>query len=132
MDGERWRAEQRRLREALATAARFGGLAHEQIALAEPMASIVVVGSSHRELLERCLRQLLDQDYPNYEVLLVADEDVARQVLRNASAEDIVKGAGTSAAGSSHARNHGMHHARGEIVAFIDAIGFAHATWLSH
>jgi GT2 family glycosyltransferase len=100
----------------------------------DPLATVIVIGSSHGEVLERCLRQLLDQDYAAYEVLLVCDGDEgpARELIRGATAERVVRVLDAPAGrGRSHACNIGLRHARGEVVVFIDADGFAHHSWLS-
>jgi GT2 family glycosyltransferase len=99
------------------------------------LASVIVVCWNSGEVLGRCLDQLFEQDYRNYEVIVVDDgsDDDTLEVAEAAQARGeltIVRSARNR--GCPHARNLGLGHARGEIVAFIDADGFATRSWLSH
>jgi GT2 family glycosyltransferase len=135
MDAERWRAEQRNLRKALrsqrgpAEGAGSVGLRPGAV----PLASVIVVCWNAADVLGRCLAQLLDQDYPDYEIIVVDDgsEDstlqVAERTLGSARAT-ILRSPGNR--GCPHARNLGLRQASGEIIAFIDADGFAAPSWL--
>jgi GT2 family glycosyltransferase len=94
--------------------------------------TVIVVCWNSAEVIGRCLRALLEQEYGSYEIVVVDDgsEDQTRAV-----AERELAGRGTVVAspvngGCPHARNLGLEHARGEIVAFIDADGFATPSWL--
>jgi GT2 family glycosyltransferase len=99
-----------------------------------PLVSVVVVCWNAAEVLGRCLDHLFAQDYPNYEVIVVDDgsEDTTEQVAQKAARQGELK---IVRSGRNHgcpsARNLGLRHAAGEIVAFIDADGFADARWLS-
>jgi GT2 family glycosyltransferase len=162
MDADRWRAEQRKVRELLRS--RTGGqaqstasstddpaapadgstpLVDDRIPLVDrraPLASVIVVCWNAAAVLERCLDRLLEQDYPNYEVIVVddgSDDDtpaVAGGVSSRApragetGAITVLRSAGNR--GVTHGRNLGLENARGEIVAFIDADGFAAPDWL--
>ena len=99
-----------------------------------PLASVIVVCFNSQDTLARCLKQLLDQDHPNYEVIVVDDgsTDDTAAVAEAASSEGPLKLVrGTRNRGCPAARNLGLREARGEIVAFIDADGFAAPDWLS-
>jgi GT2 family glycosyltransferase len=137
MDAQRWRAEQRRLREALRP--RRGRSAGEErnadtaVAAGCALVTVVVVCWNSADVIGRCLRALLEQEYGSYEIVVVDDgsEDETRAVAER----ELAGGSGTVVAspvnrGCPHARNLGLQHARGEIVAFIDADGFATPSWL--
>jgi GT2 family glycosyltransferase len=139
MDAQRWRAEQRNLREAMRPGRRpEGGERHTDpaasaAAAAFALVTVVVVCWNSADVLGRCLRQLLEQDYVNYEIVVVDDgsEDQTRAVAER----ELGGGSGTVLSspvnrGCPHARNLGLRHAKGEIVAFIDADGFAAPSWL--
>ncbi len=140
MDGRQWTADQRRLREALRTRGRRQEGEEKNKDQAAPAAvescvgvTVIVVCWNSAEVIGRCLRALLEQDYPNYEIVVVDDgsEDQTRAVAER----ELAGGRGTVVAspanrGCPHARNLGLGHARGEIVAFIDADGFATPSWL--
>jgi hypothetical protein len=68
MDTQRWLVEQRKRRAALRSrqdTSRASGF--------EPWVSVVVIAWNAERVLGRCLKQLLDQDYPNYEIIVVDD-----------------------------------------------------------
>ncbi len=100
-----------------------------------PLVSVIVVCWNSAEVLGRCLDQLFGQDYTNYEIVVVDDgsQDDTLQVAERSSARGeltIVRSPRNR--GCPHARNLGLRHAKGEIVAFIDADGYAAPSWLRH
>jgi GT2 family glycosyltransferase len=102
---------------------------------ASPRASVIVVCWNSAGVLERCLDQLLAQDYGDYEVIVVDDgsEDETREVAEAALGSGKVTIVRSPLnRGCPHARNLGLRHARGQIIAFIDADGFARPSWLRH
>ena len=99
-----------------------------------PLASVIVVCFNSQSTLDRCLRHLFDQDHPNYEVIVVDDgsTDGTAAVAEAASSEAPLKLVRAKRnRGCPAARNLGLLEAQGEIVAFIDADGFATPDWLS-
>ena len=98
-----------------------------------PTASVIVVAWNSADVLGRCLDQLLRQDYPNYEIVVVDDgsDDGTLAVAEGASPSGEVRIVRSPAnRGCPHARNLGLREAEGEIVAFVDADGFAAPDWL--
>ncbi len=103
--------------------------------VAMPLASVIVVCWNAADVLGRCLDQLFAQDHANYEIVVVDDgsDDNTLQVAERASTRGeltIVRSPRNR--GCPHARNLGLRHAKGEIVAFIDADGYATPSWLRH
>jgi GT2 family glycosyltransferase len=100
-----------------------------------PLASVIVVCWNSAAVLGRCLDQLLAQDYPNYEVVVVDDgsEDETAEIAQRAAAASARMRLVRSAVnrGCPHARNLGLREARGEVIAFVDADGYAAVDWLS-
>jgi GT2 family glycosyltransferase len=98
-----------------------------------PRVSLIVVCWNSADTLGRCLDQLLAQDYPDYEVIVVDDGSddetlvVAESKLVHGDLQ-IVRSRRNR--GCPHARNLGLSRANGEIVAFVDADGFAACDWL--
>ncbi|HTW42733.1 MAG TPA: glycosyltransferase family 2 protein [Solirubrobacteraceae bacterium] len=137
MDSQRWTAEQRKLRE-LMRSQRHGhdrGARLAGAAAASPLASVIVVCWNSADVLGRCLDQLLAQDYANYELVVVDDgsQDDTLAIARRAAARGAVHVVRSPLnCGCPHARNLGLERARGEIVAFVDADGFAAVDWLSN
>jgi len=98
-----------------------------------PTASVIVVCWNSAEVLGRCLDQLVAQDYANYEIVVVDDgsDDDTLKVAESASSRGEVRIVRSPAnRGCPHARNLGLREAEGEIVAFVDADGFAAPDWL--
>jgi GT2 family glycosyltransferase len=100
-----------------------------------PLATVIVVCWNSADVIERCLSQLLAQDYEHYEIVLVDDGSLDETV-------EVAEGSLSSGKltivrsplnrGCPHARNLGLKHANGEVIAFIDADGFAAPGWLRH
>jgi GT2 family glycosyltransferase len=144
MDAERFRDEQRALRELVGRRRRGAGDGERPLAPPDagagtpieggPFVSVIVVCWNAAEVLGRCLEQLLAQDYANREIVVVDDgsSDGTFEVAERASARaplTLVRSERNR--GCPAARNLGLRHAGGEIVAFIDADGFADRRWLS-
>jgi GT2 family glycosyltransferase len=131
MDAEHWRDDQRRLREALRERP---GSAEVPDRRDRPLVSVIVVAWNAADVLGRCLDCLFAQDYANREIVVVddgSDDDtvaVAERALTRGSLA-LVRGDGNR--GCPAARNLGLRHAGGEIVAFVDADGFADPRWLT-
>jgi GT2 family glycosyltransferase len=95
--------------------------------------SVIVVCWNAAQVLGRCLDQLLAQDYPDYEIIVIddgsSDETLAVAEAARGRGEVTVVSSPRNR-GCPHARNLGLARAGGEIVAFVDADGFAAADWL--
>jgi GT2 family glycosyltransferase len=96
---------------------------------------VIVVCWNAEAVLGRCLRQLGDQDYPAYEVIVVddasSDGTLAVAEAARASGLELQIVRSERNRGCPGARNLGLRQARGELVGFIDADGFAAPDWLS-
>ncbi|MCY4506277.1 MAG: glycosyltransferase, partial [Acidobacteria bacterium] len=96
-----------------------------------PKISVVVCAYNEAATIDECLTSIENLSYPDYEIILVNDGsrdatgDIAR---RHASVEllDIPNG------GLSAARNVGLEHATGEIVAYTDGDVRVDPDWLTH
>jgi GT2 family glycosyltransferase len=136
MDAERWRTDERDLREAVGSARRKSeGSGRPAPADAPaPLVSVIVVCWNSAEVLGGCLDCLLAQEYANYEVVVVDDgsqDDTLAVAGRYTSPDSNLRTVRSPHnRGCPAARNLGLEHARGEIVAFIDADGFAASSWL--
>jgi glycosyltransferase involved in cell wall biosynthesis len=97
-----------------------------------PFVSVIVPVWNAADTLAGCLQALGRQDYPNdrYEVIVVDNGSTDRTV-------DVARGyvfvtlLHELEAGSYRARNLGLRHARGTLVAFTDADCIPSPTWLS-
>jgi len=95
-----------------------------------PRVSVVVCAYNAEETIADCLSALERQTYPDYEIILVNDGSsdgtgaIARRFAR-------VRTIDTPNGGLSAARNVGLEHAGGEIVAYTDADTRADRDWLT-
>lgn len=136
VDTERWRDAQRRSRQMVRDRRRASqpvGAAKDHGAQA-PLASVIVVCWNSAKVLGRCIEQLFAQDYPNYEVIVVDDgsQDETAEIAQRAATGGRLKLVRSAVnGGCPHARNLGLREARGEVIAFVDADGYAARDWLS-
>jgi cellulose synthase/poly-beta-1,6-N-acetylglucosamine synthase-like glycosyltransferase len=88
----------------------------------KPQVSLVIVSRGRPDDLKRVLTSLRFQTYPNFEVIVVADQDPK---------DTRVKFIKFDQANISTARNIGIENAAGSIVAFCDDDAIPEPKWLS-
>lgn len=97
-----------------------------------PFVSIVVPVLNGEETITACLESVLRQDYPadRREILVVdnGSTDRTAEIIRRYPVRYLKE----AVRGSGSARNRGVAHARGELVAFLDADCVARPGWLRH
>jgi GT2 family glycosyltransferase len=97
------------------------------------LVSVIVVCWNAADVLGRCLDQLFAQDYANREIIVVddgSDDDTLAVAEKAAGRGEVTLVRSPRNRGCPSARNLGLRHATGEIIAFIDADGFATPQWL--
>jgi glycosyltransferase involved in cell wall biosynthesis len=106
-----------------------------------PLISIVIAGKNERDTIERCITSVFDQSYPNFEAIYVDSNSIDGTFeialrLQNVSnnyrncKRYLPVSVDTSSPGSG--RNHGVKHARGDIIAFVDADCIPERSWLEN
>jgi len=91
--------------------------------------SVIVVTRNRAKDLDRCLKSLTTQDYPNFEVIVVDGHSIDNTYeLAKKYRAKIIQQDGI---GRCNARNCGLKVASGEIVAFLDDDCRAHPSWIS-
>src|SRR6266446_2916282 len=99
-----------------------------------PRASVIVAAYNAQATLSECLESLLQLDYPHshLEVLCVdnASTDATARIL--ARYDGRVRTLREPRRGPAAARNTGVRHASGEVVAFTDADCVVERVWLRH
>lgn len=83
-------------------------------------ATVIIPAYNSGSSIERCLGSLLNQDYPNIEVILVDDcstDDTS--ALASAMGVKIISNSRNYGAG--HSRNVGVEHASSDIIIFMDS-----------
>jgi GT2 family glycosyltransferase len=95
-----------------------------------PPISVVVCSYNGSGTIGECLDHLSTLNYPNYEIIVV-DDGSTDDTAEIAQCHD-VRLIRTENRGLSAARNTGMQHARGEIVAYIDDDAYPDEDWLNY
>ncbi|WP_299045024.1 glycosyltransferase [uncultured Tateyamaria sp.] len=99
--------------------------------MTHPPVSVVVVSRDRPTALIRCLTGLSQLQYPNFEIVVVADPAGCEAVGASALS-DLIKLAPYDQPNISEARNLGISHAAGDIVAFIDDDAVPEPSWLHY
>ena len=96
-----------------------------------PFISVVVPVYNGDRIVGNCVESLLNQSYPkdNYEIIVVdnGSTDNTRAIIKKYPVKMLIE---DSIKSSSAARNNGIKHAKGEVIAFVDADCVAYPTWL--
>lgn len=95
-----------------------------------PEFTIVVCSYNGARTIRQTLDGLVDLDYPCYHVIVV--DDGSTDDTAAICAEYDFKLIRTENRGLSNARNTGLHHSKGEIVAYIDDDAFPDRDWLKY
>ena len=95
-----------------------------------PTTSVIVVSRGRPDALMRCLTGLDQLQYFDFEIVVVADPEGAARV-RGSRFFGLVKVVEFDVANISAARNSGIDHASGEVIAFIDDDAVPEPTWLT-
>jgi glycosyltransferase involved in cell wall biosynthesis/SAM-dependent methyltransferase len=97
-----------------------------------PSVSVVICTYNRAKYLERCIKSLKEQTYPNFEMIVVngPSTDETAQVLDKYQEIQVVRQEELN--GLSFARNLGIAAANGEIIAFIDDDAVADENWIEY
>ena len=97
---------------------------HQESRIMNPFISVIIPTYNRHHILPDTVRYLLDQDYPNYEIIVVdqTDEVVPDDIKAFFSSFDneMVRYIHVEEIGLINARNAGIKEARGEIILFVD------------
>ena len=99
-----------------------------------PAFSIIVPVYNAEKTLRKCLESIRSQTCPDFEVLMVENgsKDTSNAICREYAAMDsrFVLFACETNCGPSGARNIGLEHAEGAVIAFVDSDDFVEADYL--
>jgi glycosyltransferase involved in cell wall biosynthesis len=88
------------------------------------MFSVIVPVYNTADYIEACIQSLLDQDQPDFEIIVIDDgsTDSSAQILREvADRDERLRVYRQENSGQGTARNFGLAEARGVFVAFVDS-----------
>ena len=120
--------EDRSERPALRVAEKWNQRTVRDIGFRWPTMSVVICAYNSEATLDECLRHTCALDYPSLEVIVVDDGSTDRTV-------DIVLGhprvqlVSIVHSGLSVARNEGLAHATGELIAYLDSDAYPTPDW---
>ena len=94
-----------------------------------PMVSVLVAAKDEAENIETCVRTMLRQNYPNFELIVCDDrsEDGTGEIVERIAAEDDrlrlirIRDLPAGWCGKNNAMNTGIREARGQWICMIDA-----------
>lgn len=102
-------------------------------ATSTPSISVIVCTRDRAECLRKALEAILRLDYPNFDVIVVdnaARSSATRDLVRNDFPDPRVTLISEPRPGLSNARNAGLRHARGDLVAYTDDDVVVDGGWL--
>jgi len=93
-----------------------------------PYVSVIIPAKNVEATINECLDSLMAQDYKDFEIIIVdnGSTDATQKIISSYSVTFISE----NKPGAYLARNTGIRHARGEILAFTDADCVADKAWL--
>lgn len=100
-----------------------------------PLISVIVPVYRVQDYLDRCIRSIVEQTYPNLEILLVDDgspDNSGAICDRWAAADARIRVIHQKNAGAGAARNRALDVAQGEYVAFVDSDDYLHPNLYTH
>jgi chlorobactene glucosyltransferase len=103
-----------------------------------PLISVIIPARNEQRNIQTCLERILEQDYPNYEIIVVDDRssDGTGRILADLVGSDsrlqVIHGTELSSgwAGKPHALVQGVAYAQGDWLCFMDADTFANPSLL--
>nr|WP_319947331.1 glycosyltransferase family 2 protein [uncultured Shimia sp.] len=93
--------------------------------------TVIIVSRARPDALVRCLTGIAQQYYSPFEVVVVTDP-AGEAAVEDSKFADVVKLVHFDQENISEARNLGIAHAAGDVVAFIDDDAVPEPTWLMH
>ncbi len=87
----------------------------------QPLVSVIMPAYNARPYIAEAIQSVLNQDYPNIELIVIDDGSVDGSAEFAESFGPRVRVIRQANAGVAAARNRGLAEARGELIAFLDA-----------
>lgn len=99
----------------------------------QKLISIIIPVYNVEAYIEQCLLSVLNQSYPNFEILCIDDgssdqsADIIKTIMKN---DERINYYYQKNQGQASARNHGLHEANGDYICFIDSDDFVERDFL--
>lgn len=93
--------------------------------MSQPRISVLINNYNYAAFLDEAVQSVLDQDYPNFEVIVVDDRSTDDSLQRLAAYGDRIRVVALEMnGGQAHGVNNGFPACTGEVVAMLDADDF--------
>jgi len=95
--------------------------------------SVIIPAYNAQETIGRCIDSVLDNDYNNFEVIVVDDHssDRTAEIVRAISADRRLRIMNLSLnSGPAHSRNTGIRSSDGEVLLFLDSDSYVQKDWV--
>ena len=89
-----------------------------------PLVTVIVPSYNYLRYIDKCLESVINQDYPNIEIIVIDDGSTDGSVEYLKGLGGLIKVIQQKNQGVSIARNHGLLESKGEFIAFLDADDF--------
>jgi len=88
-----------------------------------PLVSVIIPAYNAENYIEKAIQSVLEQTYPNFEVIVIDDNSTDRtvDVVREFRDERIKLLVNEQNMGPSYSRNRGIIEAKGEWIALLDS-----------
>ena len=86
-----------------------------------PLVSVIIPVRNGRSYIEEAIASILIQSFQNFEIVVINDGSTDGDYETLCTIDSRIRVLHLPGNGVSTARNHGMHAARGELIAFLDA-----------
>ncbi len=102
-----------------------------------PLVSVIVAARNEENFIETCVTKILNQDYPNYELIVIDDRSTDMTPLKLAALSDPklrklkIFEKPDEVSGKKNALVHAIKESKGEILLFTDADCEVKPTWVS-
>jgi len=94
--------------------------------------SIIIPVYNEEKTIEECLKSVLNNDYSNFEVIVVNDKSTDRtlEILKSISDKRLRYYSNKVNSGTSYSRNFGIRNSNGDLVMLLDADTLVEKDWL--
>ncbi|WP_048704693.1 glycosyltransferase family 2 protein [Companilactobacillus ginsenosidimutans] len=100
-----------------------------------PLISVIIPAYNAEETIEKCILSLLEQDYSNFEIVVINDEstDQTNSIVQSMlNKHDCIRMYEIPHSGLAQVRNVGIKSSKGQFISFVDADDVVKSDYLSY